>query len=66
MAAGMPERFLFDRKEMMRRKIQDERLKSRKALILKDPKSDRHGSFNEDSETEPEPEPPFPQNTSGF
>ena len=60
----MHDKFLLDKKEMKRRKIQDERFESRKALaVLEDPKSDTSGSVNEDSETEPEPESPSPQST---
>ena len=60
----MHEKFLLDKMEMMRRKIQDERFESRKAfVVLEDPKSDTSGSVNEDSETEPEPESPSPQST---
>ena len=33
-AAGMHEKFLLDKKDMMRRKIQDERFESRKALVV--------------------------------
>ena len=63
-AAGMRDKFLLDKKEMMRRKIQDEKFESNKALAaLEDPKSDTSGSVNEDSETEPEPESPTPQST---
>ena len=63
-AAGMHDKFLLDKKEMMRRKIQDERFERRKALaVLEDPKSDTSGSVNEDSETEPELESPTPQST---
>ena len=63
-AACMHDKFLWDKKEMMRHKIQDERFESRKALtVLEDPKSDTSGSVNEDSETEPEPESLSPQST---
>ena len=63
-AAGIHDKFLLDKKKMMRRKIQDERFESHKALAaLEDPKSDTSGSVNEDSETEPEPESPSPQST---
>ena len=63
-AAGMHEKFLVDKKEMMRRKIQDEKFESNKAFAaLEDPKSDTSGSVNADSETEPEPESPTPQST---
>ena len=56
--------FLLDKKEMMRRKIQDGKFESNKALTaFEDPKSDSSGSVNEDSETEPEPESPAPQST---
>ena len=60
----MHDKFLLDKKEMMRHKIQDERFESSKALAaLEDPKLDTSGSVNEDSETEPEPESPSPQST---
>ena len=63
-AAGMRDKFLLDKKEMMRRKIQDEKFESNKALAaFEDPKSDTSGSVNEDSETEPESESPTPQST---
>ena len=57
-ASGMHERFLLDKREMMRRRIQDERLESSKALMLEDPKSDTSGSVYEDAESEPESESP--------
>ena len=48
----------------MRRKIQDEKFESNRALVaLKDPKSDTSGSVNEDPETEPEPESQTPKST---
>ncbi len=62
-AAGMHERFLLDKEEMMRRKIQDERRESSKALMLEDPQSDTSGSVYEDAETELESESQSPQSS---
>jgi hypothetical protein len=61
MAAGIPEKFLRAKKEMERRKAQDERLEQ-KAFMLEEPKSDTSGSVYEDAETEQESESPSPQN----
>jgi hypothetical protein len=61
MAAGIPEKFLRTKKEMERRKAQDERLEQ-KAFMLEEPKSDTSGSVYEDAETEQESESLSPQN----
>ncbi len=56
----MHEKFLLDKMKIMRSKIQDERLESRKALTLEDPELDTSGSVYEDAEKELESESQSP------
>ena len=57
MSVGMHDKFLLDKKEMERRRIQDARVESHKAFTAQNHESDSFCSSNENLEAEPEQSP---------